>query len=74
MYIVYVTSDILTYWINGLILLGTNVVHLSGVRCSMINHDGSFCCWLLAVMHHQKLNYGKVHAPSSTYVDFSFRP
>ena len=33
MYIVYVWSDILTIWINGPILLGTNVVHLSGVHC-----------------------------------------
>ena len=32
MYIVYVKSDILTNWINGPILLGTNVVHLSGVH------------------------------------------
>ena len=34
MHIVYVKSDILTNWINGPILLGTNVVHLSGVHCS----------------------------------------
>ena len=33
MYIVYVKSDILINWINGPILLGTNVVHLSGVHC-----------------------------------------
>ena len=75
MYIVYVKSDLLTNWINGPILLGANVVYLSAVHCSTINYDGSFCCWLLAVMRHPKLNsksryYGKVVAPSSTYVDF----
>ena len=32
MYIVYVKSDII--WINGPILLGTNVVQLSGVHCT----------------------------------------
>ena len=34
MYIVYVKSDILTNWINGPTLLGTNVVHLSGEYCT----------------------------------------
>ena len=36
MYIAFVKSDILTNWINGPILLGTNVVHLSGVHCIYI--------------------------------------
>ena len=33
----YVKSDILT--INGPVLLGTNVVHLSGVHCKIIKNN-----------------------------------
>ena len=36
MYIVYVESDMLTNWINEPILLGINVVHLSGLHCIYI--------------------------------------
>ena len=37
MHIVYVKSDILT--INGPVLLGTNMVHLSGVHCKIIKNN-----------------------------------
>ena len=37
MHIVYVKSDILT--INGPVLLGTSVVHLSGVHCKIIKNN-----------------------------------